>query len=485
MKHIRDLYPEAEFENKDWEYKEQQDPKNIEGWAKSISGFANVKGGTIYIGVTDDGMAKGLSRSMVDKSKLLINQTIERNIYPKVSVTMEPKDVNDDHELYVLAVRIPQTPGFVRFRRGDYSETAYKRQDGETDPASVEDIARWAREGKNRDYDREKTDVRFSLGDFSLLADRFLKKENDPIVLSKTIMQSAGAVTEDGYLTNTGLLFKDSSPVENSNCHCRLWPGFDRGSDVCLDDQEFQGSFLAVYDFIFAFIGRHTNSGFVKTAGSEKALFAYPRIAVHEAIVNALAHRDYTIDGTQVDVDIYKDRLEISSPGSFLHEGSAESYKLDEIPSQRRNHAVCDLLALLGYMQKSGSGFRKIAKAYEKQPSEKQPKVVSHPDFFVITLQDLSFREENPATEKPSFELVYKPPKDGKREHDQQILWLCYEGPKGASELMNGLSMSKSTFMEQVIRPLVDEELLLPTNPSPHSRNQKYLTNKKMVKKRY
>jgi len=43
---------------------------------------------------------------------------------------------------------------------------------------------------------------------------------------------------------------------------------------------------------------------------------AYPKEAIREALVNAIAHRDYSISGTQIDVDIYIDRIDIVSPGS-------------------------------------------------------------------------------------------------------------------------------------------------------------------------
>lgn len=94
--------------------------------------------------------------------------------------------------------------------------------------------------------------------------------------------------------------------------------------------------------------------------GSRMDTFAYPEQALRESVVNALAHRDYSMQGTQIDIDIFKDRLTITSPGDWMHDKMPSEYPLDMIPSIRRNKIICNAFELLGLMEKSESGFKKI-----------------------------------------------------------------------------------------------------------------------------
>ena len=65
------------------------------------------------------------------------------------------------------------------------------------------------------------------------------------------------------------------------------------------------------------FVNQRMNHSLIKLDNVRKNIDAYPQRALFEGIVNAIAHRDYFLDGTQIQVDMFKDRLEISSPGSF------------------------------------------------------------------------------------------------------------------------------------------------------------------------
>ena len=86
----------------------------------------------------------------------------------------------------------------------------------------------------------------------------------------------------------------------------------------------------------------------------------YDLEAVREALVNALIHRDYTRVGSEVSIDIYLDRLEITSPGGML---SGETLKIKNhsaIPSERRNPYLADIFARMKFMERRGSGLNKI-----------------------------------------------------------------------------------------------------------------------------
>lgn len=78
-----------------------------------------------------------------------------------------------------------------------------------------------------------------------------------------------------------------------------------------------------------------------------------------EVVVNALAHRDYLIQGSEVHVDMYDDRMVIYSPGSMPEGRLIQTMNLEDIPSVRRNPVIADIFAQLGYMERKGSGMGK------------------------------------------------------------------------------------------------------------------------------
>jgi predicted HTH transcriptional regulator len=81
---IREIYPDVITENLDYEYKAVLNPENPIKWAKTIIGYANDKGGTIFVGVSNDGEAFGIDLEEVDKTKLLVSRINDRHIFPHV-----------------------------------------------------------------------------------------------------------------------------------------------------------------------------------------------------------------------------------------------------------------------------------------------------------------------------------------------------------------------------------------------------------------
>ena len=93
----------------------------------------------------------------------------------------------------------------------------------------------------------------------------------------------------------------------------------------------------------------------------------YVERSYHEALVNALAHRDYLVNGSEVHIDIYDDRMEIYSPGGMPGGSMIQDRDPLTVPSTRRNPVLADVFNRLGYMERKGSGFGKIISGYEFQ----------------------------------------------------------------------------------------------------------------------
>ena len=103
------------------------------------------------------------------------------------------------------------------------------------------------------------------------------------------------------------------------------------------------------------FVKNNTKKRWKKTGTGRIEMPEYPEQAVHEALVNALIH-DYLINGSEVHIDIYDDRMEIYSPGGMPDGSLIQERDPLTVPSTRRNPVLADVLNRLGYMERKGSG---------------------------------------------------------------------------------------------------------------------------------
>ena len=126
----------------------------------------------------------------------------------------------------------------------------------------------------------------------------------------------------------------------------------------------------------------------------------YVERSYHEALINALVHRDYLVNGSEVHIDIFDDRMEIYSPGGMADGIAIQDRDPLSVPSTRRNPLLADIFERLGYMERKGSGFGKILDAYEFQVNYKEDKKPSfrsdRASFFAI-MPNLNYLSDNVA----------------------------------------------------------------------------------------
>ena len=110
----------------------------------------------------------------------------------------------------------------------------------------------------------------------------------------------------------------------------------------------------------------------------------YSDRAVTEALVNALIHRDYIVLGSEIHIDMYDDRLEIQSPGGMFEGKPIQEYDINAVSSVRRNPVIADLFHRLKYMERRGSGLKKIFSETEKLPGYTEE---LRPFFFLYIIR--------------------------------------------------------------------------------------------------
>ncbi len=439
---IKDLYPDVINENLQYEYKAVLNPDNPVKWAKTLVAYANGKGGILFVGVSNEGEAFGLGLEEIDKTKNLIAVVNDRHIFPHVKVQYMMRSVDNEAEHFVLAVRILQADSVVRYREGDFNETVYIKGDGYASPATPEEIISL---GKRKfGVDNEKSTTKYKeeeWQEFIKLAREY--RENSSVPTLKEL-QNEEIVSEDGYAKSGFLMFADNYEGDDSLVCCRLWKGLNKTGTV-LDSVRLKGSLAKVLENALAFIERNTKTGWVKTnKGGRKEIRSYPKEAIREAMVNAIAHRDYSIAGTQIDVDIYNNRIEIVSPGSWLLPRPYEEYPIGTIPSIRRNAIIAATLDVANLMERGGTGFQTMAQSYKDYSFDFQPVVTIFSGFLNLKLYDLLYTEED---------TQYSPD----MTVSEKILGILrQEGPKPIRQLQLAVNYkNRGLFLKEVINPLI------------------------------
>ena len=264
-------------------------------------------------------------------------------------------------------------------RRGDRSEIA-----------TVVEQNNLILKGINKTYDSLPSSYDLSDVSFTLLAATFKKETGDDFVLAKDLV-SMGFVTEEGKVTNAGLLLCDQGYLKQSKVVCTRWKGTEKGSveGDALDDEEFTGvSLITLLSNVEAFIRTNSKNPWSIRGMRREEKSDYPFKAVREVLVNALIHRDYQSIGSEVHVDMYDDRMEISSPGGMISGSRIQDLDLKRVPSMRRNEIISDIFGRLHYMERRGSGIRRILNSYIDYTE--QPEFYSDEYFFIVTLPNRS-----------------------------------------------------------------------------------------------
>ena len=352
---------------------EENRPKS---WLKSVSAFANGLGGSLFFGIDNDGVVKGLDD--VQHVCETISSRIRDYMDPLPEVEMIPHDIDGLHILQLKVNAGHYTPYYYV---GDGQRIAFVRVGDESIPATAEQMVRLVLKGSNKTFDSLHTDYQAEDYSFTILANSF--KDRTKQEWDKKYLLSFGLVTGARNLTNAGALFADDCPLWQSRLYCTRWDGTEKGDAI--NDAEFTGNVLMLLRESMNFVKSNTKRGWEKLPDGRKNKPEYAERAVLEAMVNHFIHRDYTVMGSEVHLDIYDDRLIVTSPGGMYNGMLIQDLDIKDVSSERRNPILANVMAQLDYMEKRGSGLTRICnetKALEGYKDELKPVFKSTPTQF-------------------------------------------------------------------------------------------------------
>ena len=360
-----------------YDFKIMLEEKRPKSWLKSVSAFANGLGGSLFIGVDNDGIVKGLDD--IQRVCETISNKIRDYIDPLPEVEMIPHKT--DEGMNVLQLKVNAGNYTPYYYVGDGQRVAFVRIGDESVPATAEHMVRLVLKGSNKTYDSLITGYRKDDNSFIILANEF-KKRTEQDWNTKYLL-SFGLVTSKGYLTNAGALFSDDCPLWQSRLYCTRWDGKDKSDAI--NDAEFTGNIIMLLRGSMNFVKSNTKRGWEKLPTGRKNKPEYAERAVLEAMVNHFIHRDYTVMGGEVHLDIYDDRLTVTSPGGMCNGTLIQNLDIANVSSERRNPILANVMAQLDYMEKRGSGLTRICnetKALDGYQEALSPKFNSTPAQF-------------------------------------------------------------------------------------------------------
>ncbi|MDR1111310.1 MAG: putative DNA binding domain-containing protein [Deltaproteobacteria bacterium] len=385
------------------DFKSELERKKPVSWLKSVSAFANGIGGTLFFGVGNDCHIIGLADAQSDAE--FISSKIKERITPYPDFVLTPHS-EGGKDILTLIVKAGRTAPY--YYSADGTKRAYVRIGNESVPAPDHILNELILKGSNRTFDSIVTSYRKEDYSFTLLEATYRQRAR--LRFEPTDYLSFGLVNEDGFLTRAGSLLADQHIVYNSRLFCTRWNGLDKGSifDDALDDKEYAGNLIYLLNSGCDFVKNNTKVRFTKEAIERIDKPDYAERAVTETLVNALIHRDHLIMGSEIHIDIYDDHLEISSPGGMYSGKMIQEQNIERLQSERRNPVIADLFHRMKYMERRGSGLRKIIAETRKLPGYSDsflPVFFSSASSFTVALKNVNYIGKQTVAQDADFRM--------------------------------------------------------------------------------
>jgi len=413
---------------------------------KEIIAFANCDGGKLYIGVRDDGTVIGLDNA--DSVSLQISNMVRDAIKPDITMFLHYETiVENGKNVVVVDIQRGTDRPYYLAKKGMRPEGVYVRQGYSSVPATDTAIRRMIKE---TDGDRFEAMRCLNQGlTFEATKKEFELRKTD---FGPQQMRTLKLIDQDGLYSNLALLLSDQ-------CVHTIKVAVFQGTDQTIfkDRREFTGSLMQQMNEVYDFIDFRN-----QTRATIEKLYRvdvrdYPEVAVREALLNLLVHRDYSFSASAF-ISIYEDRIEFVSIGGLMPGIDLEDVMVGI--SVCRNQDLANVFYRLHLIEAYGTGMGKIMKAYESM--QVKPVIETTKNAFKIILPNINAKYE---TENATVKTKFGTPvtvHTEKKLSDEEEKILEYARKHGAitrNDVIGLLEVSASTAA-RVIRKMVKTNLL-------------------------
>lgn len=368
----------------------------------AVLAFANTEGGTLYIGINDDGSVEGVENP--DAVMLQVMNMIRDNIRPDITVAVDcSTEIMENKHVVVLIIQRGVARPYYLANKGIRPAGVYVRQGASSVPASETAILQMIKESSGDVYEEARS-LNQNLT-FKEAEAYFAKKHLQFGDAQKRTLQ---LISADGTYSNLGMLLSDQ-------CISIIKLAVFEGSKktVFHDRKELSGSLFKQLEDAYAYINQfnYTRSEFL---GLERVdTRDYPPEAVREALLNAVIHREYGIGGPTL-ISIFDDRIEFVTIGGLVKGLSLADIKLGV--SMLRNKNLANVFYRLHLIEAYGTGLLKIDECYAD--CAVKPQLLATDNAFKLVLPNINFA----AKRVKNYSLADESKTASKKEERYQIV---------------------------------------------------------------
>ena len=416
--------------------------------------MANGSGGTIYVGIDDDGSIAGLENC--DAIIQRISNTVRDSIKPDITLFLH-YDIQlvDDKQIIAVSVQSGTNKPYYLSAKGLRPEGVYVRQGTSSVPVSDAAIRQMIKETDGDNYE----DMR-SLNQALTFDDANKVFTQQKIEFGIPQMQTLGLISQDGLYTNLGLLLSDQCP---HIIKAATFNGTDQ--QEFQDRKEFTGSILKQLNDAYDYLALRNQN-----RASFEGLFRidqkdYPEVALREALLNAIVHRDYSYSAGTL-LSVYSDRIELVSIGGLAHGIALEDVLLGL--SVCRNQKLANIFYRLSLIEAYGTGMKKINNAYSESPVK--PGIMATGNAFKIILPKINHYNVTPALSRSMDQM----------KETAAILGFINEyGSITRAQLESLLEMKTATAI-RTLKKLTESNVITPVG---RGKNTRYVAEKDLFSK--
>ena len=345
--------------------------------------FLNTKGGTLYVGVNDDGtLNSAFLKSNRDDIDLKLGSWIQDTIYP-VPFKCVDYSFNSDGVLVIKVKEGAKKPYYLK-RNGPKPSGFFKRVGSSTRNANEDEILMMIMQSHNYIYEDEIAEEQeLTFKQF----ERILS--NNEIILNARLYKTLGLKNAGGKFTNLGYIMSDQSPVAVKFAEYDSHMNF-------LFKKTYTGSLIKIlYD-----VEEQAEKANITTAVIDGSSFtrketkSYPGAALREVILNAFCHADYFIR-SDIKIEFFADHAKIVNPGGVFN---ATIEDVMNGVQTYRNPKLVHIFDKLGLIENFGTGIPRTLDAYKT--SEVKPTFESSDKYFFVTLPNLNYKQADKINDK-------------------------------------------------------------------------------------